>query len=390
MSSDNQQKAPLSAEHARLAEGSAAAAGGDWKLIGPYVADRAWGTVREDYSADGDAWGYFPFDDARSRAFRWSEDGLAGLCDREQRLCFALSFWNGRDPILKERFFGLSGPEGNHGEDAKEYWWSLDATPTYSWMRWRDHYPQAEFPYARLRQENANRTRDQPEFELLDTDVFDEDRYWQITADYAKAAPDDVLIRITARNAGPEPAELHILPTLWFRNRWSWDDGVPKPVIHDVSNETGSAAIAEDERLGAWKLAAGPDPSGRPPSLLFCDNETNVPKVFGGAASTPYPKDGVDDHVVNGAATVNPERRGTKVACWHRITVGAGETAEIRLRLARDTPDRTLDLGVAFMQTQADRSGEADEYFAALRPEGASDEEALVMRQAFAGMNWSL
>jgi len=390
MSSDNQQKVPLSAEHARLAEGSAAAAGGDWKLIGPYVADRAWGTVREDYSADGDAWRYFPFDDARSRAFRWSEDGLAGLCDREQRLCFALSFWNGRDPILKERIFGLSGPEGNHGEDAKEYWWSLDATPTYSWMRWRYHYPQAEFPYARLRQENANRSRDQPEFELLDTDVFDQDRYWQITADYAKAAPDDVLIRITARNAGPEPAELHILPTLWFRNRWSWDDSVPKPVIHDVSSETGSAAIAEDERLGAWKLAAGPDPSGRPPSLLFCDNETNVPKVFGGAASTPYPKDGVDDHVVNCAATVNPERRGTKVACWHRITVGAGETAEIRLRLARDTPDRTLDLGVAFMQTQADRSGEADEYFAALRPEGTSDEEALVMRQAFAGMNWSL
>ena len=230
MSSDDQQKAPLSAEHARLAEGSAAAAGGDWKLIGPYVADRAWGTVREDYSADGDAWRYFPFDHARSRAYRWSEDGLAGLCDREQHLCFALSFWNGRDPILKERIFGLSGPEGNHGEDAKEYWWYLDATPTYSWLRWRYHYPQAEFPYARLRQENANRTRDEPEFELLDTGVFDGDRYWQITADYAKAAPDDVLIRIAARNAGPEPAELHILPTLWFRNRWSWDDGVPKPV----------------------------------------------------------------------------------------------------------------------------------------------------------------
>ena len=220
--------------------------------------------------------------------------------------------------------------------------------------------------------------------------MFDGDRYWQITADYAKAAPDDVLIRITARNAGPEPAELHILPTLWFRNRWSWEDGVAKPVIRDASDETGSVVIAEDEKLGAWRLAAGPDPTGRPPTLLFCDNETNVPKVFGGAASTPYPKDGVNDHVVNGAATVNPERRGTKMAFWHRITVGAGETAEIRLRLARDAPGRTMDLGDAFAQTQADRSREADEYYAALRPQGTTDEEAMVMRQAFAGMGWSL
>jgi hypothetical protein len=346
--------------------------------------------VREDYSADGDAWRYFPFDQAHSRAYRWSEDGLAGLCDREQRLCFALSFWNGRDPILKERIFGLSGPEGNHGEDAKEYWWSLDATPTYSWLRWRYHYPQAEFPYERLRLESAKRTRNQPEFELLDTGVFDGDRYWEITADYAKAAPDDVLIRITARNTGPEPAEIHILPTLWFRNVWSWQDGVPKPVIRDASNETGSAVIAEDDKLGAWKLAAGPDPTGRPPSLLFCDNETNVPKVFGGAASTPYPKDGINDHVVNGAATVNPELRGTKAAFWSRVTVAAGGTAEIKLRLARDAPGTTMDLGEAFTQTQADRSREADEYYASLRPEGTSDEEAMVMRRAFAGMTSSL
>ena len=241
---------------------------------------------------------------------------------------------------------------------------------TSSWLRWRYHYPQAEFPYARLLQENANRTRDQSEFELLDAGVFDGDRYWQITTDYVKAAPDDVLIRIAPRNAGPDPAELHILPTPWFRNRWSWDDAVPKAAIREVSNETDSVVIAEDEKLGAWKLVAGPDPSGRSPSLLFCDNETNVPKVFGGAASTPYPKDGVNDHVVGGAATVNPERRGTKVACWHRITIGAGETTEIRLRLARDTPGRTIDLGEAFTQTQADRSREADEYYAALRPEG--------------------
>src|SRR6516164_2278220 len=349
MSGAEQEKAPLSAEHARLAEGAAAAVWGDWKLIGPYVADRAWGTVREDYSADGDAWRYFPFDHALSRAYRWSEDGLAGLSDREQRLCFALSFWNGRDPFLKERIFGLAGPEGNHGEDAKEYWWTLDATPTASWLRWRYHYPQAEFPYARLRDENARRTRDEPEFELLDTGVFDGDRYWRITADYAKAAPDDVSIRIAARNGGPDSAELHILPTLWFRNRWSWEDGVPKPQIRDASNETGASVIAEDEGLGAWKLAAGPDPAGRPPSLLFCDNETNIPKLFGGAASTPYPKDGVNDHVVNGAATVNPERRGTKMACWYPIAVGAGETVELRLRLTRDTPGGSGGLGQAFV-----------------------------------------
>jgi hypothetical protein len=390
MSGGEQEKAARSAEHARLAEGGAGAVWGDWKLIGPFVADRAWGTVREDYSADGDAWRYFPFDHALSRAYRWSEDGLAGLCDREQRLCFALSFWNGRDPILKERLFGLSGPEGNHGEDAKEYWWCLDATPTASWLRWRYHYPQAEFPYARLREENAKRTRQQPEFELLDTGVFDGDRYWQITADYAKAASDDILIRIAVRNAGPEPAELHILPTLWFRNRWSWEDGVPKPVIRDASNEMGSVVIAETEKLGAWKLAAGPDPAGRAPAPLFCDNETNIPKLFGGAPSTPYPKDGVNDHVISGAATVNPERRGTKMSFWHRITVGAGETAEIRLRLARDTPGRTMDLGDAFAQTQADRSREADEYYASLRPQGTTDEEAMAMRQAFSGMIWSV
>jgi Glycosyl hydrolase family 63 C-terminal domain len=390
MTSGEQQKSTLSAEHARLAEGSAAAAGGDWKLIGPYVAERAWGTVREDYSADGDAWRYFPFDHARSRAYRWSEDGLAGLCDREQRLCFALAFWNGRDPFLKERIFGLSGPEGNHGEDAKEYWWCLDATPTASWLSWRYHYPQAEFPYARLREENARRTRDEPEFELLDTGIFDGDRYWEIMADYAKTVTDDICIRIAARNAGPEDAELHILPTLWFRNRWSWGDGVAKPVLRDASNGTDSLVIAEDDMLGAWKLAAGPDPTGHPPTLLFCENESNVPKLFGGPASTPYPKDGVNDHVVHGAATVNPERRGTKMACWYRVTVGAGETVELRLRLARDAPGRAIDLGAAFTQTQADRKREADEYYAALRPEGASEEDAMVMRQALAGMTWSL
>ena len=391
MSDGAQQGSTRSAEHARLAEQSLDAVT-DWKLIGPYVSERAWGTVREDYSADGDAWRYFPFDHARSRAYRWSEDGLAGLCDREQRLCFALSFWNGRDPILKERIFGLSGPEGNHGEDAKEYWWRLDATPTASWLRWRYHYPQAEFPYAQLRQENARRTRDEPEFELIDTNAFDGDRYWQITVDYAKAAPDDICIRIAARNAGQEQAELHILPTLWFRNRWSWEDGVPRPTIRGTSEEMrgGALAVAEDEKLGAWNLVVGPDAAGRAPSLLFCENETNVQRLFGGAASqTPYPKDGIGDHVLRGTATVNPEGRGTKMACWYRINCGGGETVELRLRLARDAPGRAINLGQNFAQTLADRSREADEYYAALRSQGTTDDEALVMRQAFAGMTWS-
>ena len=216
------------AEHTRLAD-EGIDRPNDWKAIGPYLSERAWGTVREDYSPDGRAWEYFTYEDARSRAYRWSEDGLAGICDRDQNLCFALSVWNEQDPFIKERLFGLTGPEGNHGEDVKEYWWYVDATPTASWLSWRYHYPQAEFPYARLREENARRTRDDREFELLDTGIFEGDRYWQITADYAKAAPDDVLVRIAARNAGPEAAKLHILPTLWFRNRWSWQDGVAKP-----------------------------------------------------------------------------------------------------------------------------------------------------------------
>jgi hypothetical protein len=220
-----------SVEHARLAE-SPAGLPGDWKALGPYLSERAWGTVREDYSADGQAWDYFPHDHARSRAYRWNEDGLAGICDINQRLCLALAFWNGRDPFLKERIFGLSNSEGNHGEDAKEYWWYLDATPTASWLRWRYNYPQAAFPYKRLREENAVRTREEGEFELLDTGIFDDNRYWQITADYAKAAPRDLCLRVSIRNAGPETEELHVLPTLWFRNRWSWEEGSPRPVIH--------------------------------------------------------------------------------------------------------------------------------------------------------------
>ena len=218
--------------------------------------------MREDYSADGKAWEYFPYEHGRSRAYRWNEDGLAGICDLHQHLCFALAFWNGRDPFLKERIFGLSGPEGNHGEDAKEYWWYLDATPTASWLRWRYHYPQAEFPYARLRRRTHGAASSDREFELVDTGVFEADRYWQITAEYAKAAPRDVCVRIRVRNAGPDPAELHVLPTLWFRNRWSWKAGIVRPVIRADDGGTASA-IAEEEELGRWRLRAARDPAGR-------------------------------------------------------------------------------------------------------------------------------
>jgi len=378
-----------SAEHARIASATPDLPGA-WKAIGPYVSERAWGTVREDYSADGKAWEYFPHDHARSRAYRWNEDGLAGVCDLAQHLCLALAFWNGRDPFLKERIFGLTGPEGNHGEDAKEYWWYVDATPTASWLRWRYHYPQAEFPYARLREENARRGRADREYELADTGVFDDDRYWQITADYAKASPRDLCLRIRVHNAGPEAAELHVLPTLWMRNLWSWEEGRPRPVIRGLPDAGGMAsASVEEEGPERWRLVAGPDPEGHAPPLLFCENETNVVRLFGQPARTPYPKDGINDHVVGGAATVNPGRHGTKVAAWYRVSVPPGKTVELRLRLAPDDPAGAPDLGAGFARILARREREADVYYAVLRPAGTTDDEAAVMRQAFAGMVWS-
>ncbi len=389
-----ERRPPLrSAEHARIADSSAEQAGA-WKRFGPYLAERAWGTVREDYSADGQAWNSFPHDHARSRAYRFSEDGLAGVCDLEQRLCLALAFWNGRDPILKERIFGLTGSEGRHGEDAKEYWWYVDATPTASWLRWRYHYPQAEYPYAGLLEGNARRTREDREFELADTGVFDGSRYWQIEACYAKAAPLDLCLRLRIRNAGPEAALLHALPTLWFRNTWAWQPGSPRPRLRAETPADGAApalAIAQEPVLGRYRLAAGPDPQGHAPTLLFCDNDTNAPRIFGTAATTRFPKDGIHDRVVSGAQTVNPAREGTKLAAWYQIEVEPGASVELRLRLARadDEADAALDLGAGFERVLADREREADEFHAALRPEGVSDDEAAVMRQAFAGMIWS-
>jgi Mannosylglycerate hydrolase MGH1-like glycoside hydrolase domain len=347
-----------------------------WRRWGPYLSERAWGTVREDYSATGEAWEFFPHDHARSRAYRWNEDGLAGICDDRQHLCFALAFWNGCDPILKERLFGLTGPQGNHGEDVKEYWWYLDSTPTHSWMRWRYMYPQAEFPYDELVAENARRGRDEPEYELLDTGVLDDGRYWEITADYAKATPEDVLVRITVRNAGPEAATIDVLPTLWFRNTWSWGRDPRRPSVR----LEGPAIFAEHYDLGGRWLSA----SGRP-TPLFCENESDAERLWNLPGSTAYPKDGIGEHVIHGAATVNPELSGTKSAFHYGLEVGAGESATVELRL-RDTAG---GLGDDFDGVMARRKREADEFYAELTPVSATEDEGLVLRQAFAGMLWS-
>jgi hypothetical protein len=363
---------------------------GEWYRWGPYVSERQWGTVREDYSADGEAWDYLPHDQARSRAYRWGEDGLAGFCDIEQRLCLGLALWNGRDPILKERAFGLTGAQGNHGEDVKEYWWYLDALPSHAWNRWRYHYPQAAFPYEDLISTNGSRNRLQPEYELLDTGVFDSSRYWIVEVTYAKADPDDLLMAISVTNAGPDPATLHVLPTAWFRNTWSWDEGAPRPAMKAAAD---SAAAIEHPFLGPLELLAGQGPDSTAPSLLFCENETNVQRLFGAEPVTPYPKDGINDHVISGAPTVNPERTGTKCAFWYQVAAAPGETVELRIRLRpRGAVPGTapeVALGSDFQRVVAERRGEADEFYAELTPATANADEAMVMRQAFAGMLWS-
>ena len=364
---------------------------GEWYRWGPYVSERQWGTVREDYSADGEAWDYLPHDHARSRAYRWGEDGLAGFCDVEQRLCLGLALWNGKDPILKERAFGLTGAQGNHGEDVKEYWWYLDALPSHAWNRWRYHYPQGPFPYQDLIDQNGSRSREEPEYELLDTGAFDGDRYWITEVHYAKASADDLLMTVQVTNAGPETATLHVLPTAWFRNTWSWDIDAPKPEMRAV----GDSSVGIDHPfIGPLELLAGPGPDGVIPTAVFCENETNDERLFGAAPLTPYPKDGINDHVVRGAATVNPGRTGTKCSFWYQLTVQPGQTAEVRLRLRippAKAPRGTANdpLGTQYSQVIAQRQAEADEFYAELTPAGASADEALVMRQAFGGLLWS-
>src|SRR6266545_3033088 len=358
-----------------------------WRRWGPYLSAREWGTVREDYSPYGTAWDYFPHDHARSRAYRWGEDGIGGICDNHQRLCLALALWNGRDPILKERLFGLTGPQGNHGEDVKEYYFYLDSTPTHSYMKLLYKYPQSAFPYERLVEENARRGRQDPEFELMDTGVFEESRYFDVTVEYAKASFDDVLVRISAVNRGPETAELHLLPTLWFRNTWDWSVGATKPRLSAPEGVAGAVTIAvEHPSLGFYRLAA----EGAP-TLLFCENVTNLARVFGAPATTPFPKDGINDHVVGGRAdTVNPAQEGTKAAAHYRLPLAPGETATVRLRLSASAPGTGPGpFGPAFEDTMGLRLGEADDFYRLVIPRRLSSEGRLVMRQALAGMLWS-
>ncbi len=372
----------LDPERRRLADANAGVAA--WRDWGPYLAERAWGTVREDYSADGDAWDSFPHDHARSRAYRWNEDGMAGFCDLDQNWCLSLALWNGVDPIVKERMFGLSGPQGNHGEDAKEYWWYTDATPTHSWNSWRYHYPQAAFPYEDLVVTNAARDRTQPEYELLDTGVFDDGAFWVVTVDYAKDGPHDLLMHITVENAGPRPATLRVLPTLWFRNTWRWGDA--DVVVPSLTARDGSI-VAESARAGVLRLSGEGSPR-----LLFCDNETNVGRLYGQVDGPAFPKDGINDFVVAGASSVNPALRGTKAALDYEVRVEAGATRVIRVRLSdvgRDGPAAPA-LNVAdFDRTVTSRRDEADRFWSSLTPAAASSDEARVLRQAMAGLLWS-
>ena len=354
-----------------------------WKRWGPYVSERAWGTVREDYSAGGTAWDYFPHDHARSRAYRWNEDGLAGICDRHQMMCFGLALWNGRDPILKERLFGLTGNEGNHGEDVKEYYFYLDSTPTHSYMKYLYKYPQAEFPYQKLVEENRSRGKQQPEFELLDTGVFDDNRNFDVFVEYAKGGAEDILIKITASNRGPEAAEIHLLPTVWFRNRWSWGDNTdPKPIARQAPSENGTTTIElEHFMLGRRRLYCE-----GVPELLFTENETNTQRLFNSANASPYVKDAFHNYLIHGQQdAVNPELTGTKAAAHYALTVSPGESATIRLRLT----DQDKAFGKEFEQVFATRQQEADDFFATIIPTGLSADARNVMRQAFAGMLWS-
>lgn len=357
----------------------------DWYLWGPYLSERQWGTVREDYSADGEAWDHFPHDQARSRAYRWGEDGMAGFSDIQQRLCLSLALWNGSDPILKERMFGLTGNQGNHGEDVKEYWWFKDALPSHALNRWRYHYPQGEFPYEELVAENGRRDKLQPEYELLDTGAFDDDRFWAVEVEYTKDGPHDVLMTVQVTNAGPDTETLHVLPTVWFRNTWSWGDDEPKPQLRAGE---GSSIDIDHPLFGDLELVVGPGPDGVAPPLLFCDNETNAAKLFDVDESPAYPKDGINDHVLHGADTVDPRRSGTKAAAWYQVEVASQQTVELRLRL-RPRGGARPALGSSFDAVTALRRAEADEFYAELTPAGTSADEALVMRQAFAGMLWS-
>ncbi len=369
----------------------------EWKKWGPYLSERQWGTVREDYSEGGDAWDYFTHDQARSRAYRWGEDGIAGISDDKQRLCFALALWNGKDPILKERLFGLTNSEGNHGEDVKEYYFYLDSTPTHSYMKFLYKYPHAAYPYADLVETNRRRTRDEMEYELLDTGVFDGDRYFDVFVEYAKGGAEDILVQMTAINRGPEEAELHLLPTLWFRNDWAAWTAVPakKPMLRQVEGPPGaSAVIGAHPLLGEYTLYCDGDVP-----LLFTENETNNERLFPEYPNvSPYVKDGINNYVVLGQqGAVNPEKTGTKVAAHYRSTIGPGQSATVRLRLigqasaeeGRKTTAAATPFGTGFEKTLPTRLEEANEFYQSVTPPSVSPDAANVMRQAIAGMLWS-
>jgi hypothetical protein len=373
----------LTAEEQRLEQSRNRTA--HWKRWGPYLSERAWGTVREDYSAYGTAWDYLPHDHARSRAYRWNEDGLAGISDRHQNICFALALWNGRDPILKERAFGLTGSEGNHGEDLKEYYFYLDSTPTHSYMKYLYKYPQAEFPYAQLVEENRRRGKNQPEFELIDTGIFNDDRYFDVLVEYAKADVEDLLIKISAVNRGPEAAQINLLPTVWFRNTWSWNNqnGKTRPSLR----QDGAAIELNHSELGQrWLYCDGT------PELLFTENETNTERLFNSPNASPFVKDGINDRVVQGKQqAVNPAQVGTKAAANYAPTIQPGQTATIRLRLTDKAPNAApIELfGKSFDRIFADRLREADEFYQTVIPANLSDDERSVMRQSMGGLLWS-
>jgi len=354
----------------------------NWRRWGPYLSERAWGTVREDYSPYGTAWEYFPHDHARSRVYRWNEDGLGGISDRQQFICFALALWNGRDPILKERLFGLTGNEGNHGEDVKEYYFYLDSTPTHSYMKYLYKYPQAAFPYSWLVEENRRRDRNASEFELIDTGVFNENRYFDVFVEYAKATPEDLLIRVQVVNRGPEAAQLRLLPTLWFRNTWS--DGLDIRRPHLRSRDSAIIEVDHEYYGRRWFTYEGT------PELLFTENETNFRRLYGAENGTPYVKDGINDYIVHGMqAAINPAQIGTKVALHYPLTLGPGETATVRLRFSNTLPSKNRSFGTDFERIFSLRQREADEFYATVTPEGLSSDAQNVMRQALAGMLWS-
>jgi hypothetical protein len=375
----------MTAEEKRLMESRDRAS--HWKRWGPYLSERAWGTVREDYSADGEAWNYLPHDQSRSKAYRWSEDGIAGISDRHQLICFAIAMWNGKDPILKERMFGLTGNEGNHGEDVKELYFYLDSTPTHSYMKYLYKYPQAEFPYGRLVEENRRRGKNDAEFELLDTGIFEDNRYFDVFVEYAKGDVEDLLVRIRVANRGPEPASLDLLPTIWFRNTWAFDRNEPRPFMQMANYSQDRAIQINHPMYGErWLYVEGA------PNVLFTENETNAARLYGVANASPYVKDSINDAVVHGRAdAVNPSQVGTKAAAHYALNVPAGETVEVCLRLT-PTEFKSQDaqpFGKAFDRIFDTRIREANEFYATVIPEELSDDAKNVMRQSLAGMLWS-